>query len=228
MPLAEITRAETAERARLLDVGSYVVELDLTRGPDVFGSTSLISFDCAEPGAATYVDLVAVTVHEITLNGAPIDPATAYADGRIALAGLAARNELQVVADCAYGTGGFGLQRSVDSADGRIYTFTQFESAHARRVFTNFEQPDLKASFTFRVTAPAHWTVLSNQPAPEPLDTGNGSAIWQFPPTPRILPDRDRRRGVLRPPRLAHHAVWSGDSARAGLPPVDDPLSRRR
>jgi aminopeptidase N len=186
MPLAEITRAETAERARLLHVISYVVELDLTRGPEVFGSTSLIRFDCAEPGAVTYVDLVAETVHEITLNGARIDPATAYAEGRIALTGLAAHNELQVVADCAYGTSGFGLQRSVDSADGRVYTFTEFEAAHARRAFANFEQPDLKASFTFRVTVPAHWIVISNQPAPEAEDAGNGSAIWQFPPTPRI------------------------------------------
>src|SRR5262249_35901442 len=156
--------------------------LDLIRGPEVFGSTTLITFDCAEPGAATYVDLIAETVHEITLNGAPIEPATAYADGRIAVTGLAARNELRVVADCAYGTGGFGLQRSVDSADGRIYTFTEFEAAHARRAFANFEQPDLKASFIFRVIAPAHWTVFSNQPAPEPQDPGNGSAIWQFPP----------------------------------------------
>jgi len=186
MPLAEITRAETAERARLLEVSSYVVELDLTSGPDVFGSTTLITFDCAEPGASTYVDLVAETVHGITLNDAPIDPATAYADGRIAVPGLAAHNELRVVADCAYGTSGFGLQRSVDSADGRIYTFTQFEAAHARRVFAVFEQPDIKASFSFRVTAPAHWTVISNQPAPEPQDGGNGTAIWQFPPTPRI------------------------------------------
>ena len=103
-------------------------------------------------------------MHEITLNGTPIDPAIAYADGRIALTGLAAHNELRVVADCAYGTGGFGLQRSVDSADGRVYTFTQFEAAHARRVFANFEQPDLKATFTFHVTVPEHWTVLSNQP----------------------------------------------------------------
>jgi aminopeptidase N len=186
MPLAEITRAETAERARLLHVDSYVIELDLTCGAEIFGSTTVIEFDCAEPGAATYVDLVAKTVHEITLNGAPVDPATACADGRIALTGLAARNELRVVADCSYGTGDFGLQRSVDSADGRIYTFTAFEPAHARRAFANFEQPDLKASFTFHVTVPAHWTVVSNQSAPEPLDTRNGSAIWKFSPTPRI------------------------------------------
>ena len=94
------------------------------------------------------------------------------------------------MADCAYGTGGFGLQRSVDSADGKVYTFTQFEAAHARRVFANFEQPDLKATFTFHVTAPAHWTVLSNQPAPEPRPAAErrlgSAAVWSFPATPRI------------------------------------------
>ena len=38
MPIAEITRAETSERARLLRVESYDVALDLTRGGEVFGS----------------------------------------------------------------------------------------------------------------------------------------------------------------------------------------------
>jgi len=102
MPTAEITRNETAERARLLRVDEYHVHLDLTRGDKVFRSTSVITFDCAEPGADSYADLVAADVLEISLNGAEIDPDTAYANGRIALAGLAARNELRVVADCAY------------------------------------------------------------------------------------------------------------------------------
>ena len=186
MAIAEITREETAARAGLLRVQSYDVDLDLTGGDERFRSVSVIRFGCTEAGAATYVDLVAETVHEITLNGAPIDPATAWADGRVALAGLELSNELRVVADFRYGTSGFGLQRSVDSADGRVYTFTQLEAAHARRVFANFEQPDLKAEFTFHVTVPSHWTVLSNQPAPEPQHAGDGAAVWHFPPTPRI------------------------------------------
>ena len=97
MQVADITRAETSERARLLSVDSYTVTLDLTGGDEVFGSTSVITFSCAEPGATSYVDLVAETVHEIRLNGRPIDPASAWADGRIALPGLAPRNELTVV-----------------------------------------------------------------------------------------------------------------------------------
>ena len=66
------------------------------------------------------------------------------------------------------------MQRSVDSADERVYAYTNFEPAEARKVFANFEQPDLKAVFTFHVTAPAHWNVLSNQPAPEPEPAGGG------------------------------------------------------
>src|ERR1700722_12171047 len=185
MPTAEITRQETAERARLLRVDDYPVPRDLTRGDKVFRSASVITFDCAEPGADSYADLVAADVVEISLNGAAIDPQTAYRDGRIALADLAASNELRVVADCAYTYDAKGMHRAVDSADGRVYLYTNFEPADARNVYANFEQPDLKASFTFKVTAPEHWIVLSNQPAPEPVPSG-GIATWEFAPTPRI------------------------------------------
>jgi aminopeptidase N len=186
MPIAEITRAETSLRASLLTVDSYTVHLDLTCGDKVFRSTSVILFDCEEPGTASYADLVAETVHEITLNGTPIDPETACADGRIALPGLAARNELRVVADCAYTADSKGMHRAADSADGKVYCYTNCEPADARRVYANFEQPDLKASFTFSVTAPGHWTVLSNQQAGERQDAGDGTATWHFPPTPRM------------------------------------------
>ncbi len=186
MHIAEITRQETSERADLLTVDSYSVELDLTCGDKVFGSTSVIVFDCAEAGAATYADLVAETVHDITLNGVPIDPDSACADGRIALAGLAAHNELRVVAECAYAADSKGMHRAVDSADGNVYCYTNCEPADARRVFATFEQPDLKATFTFSVTAPEHWVVLSSQPAPEPQPAGDGVAVWHFAPTPRM------------------------------------------
>jgi aminopeptidase N len=186
MRIAEITRAETRERARLLRVDDYLVELDLTGGAELFGSVAVIRFSCREPGAASYADLIAERVHEITLNGVRLDPASVYADGRIALTGLARRNELRVVAECRYASDGTAMHRTVDSADGRVYLYTKFEPAAARRVFANFEQPDLKASFTFRVTSPAHWTVLSCQPAPRAEPAGPGTAVWHFPPTPRI------------------------------------------
>jgi aminopeptidase N len=187
MPIAEITRTESAERARLLRVDTHHVSLDLTQGEQTFGSTSVIRFSCAEPGAGTYADLVADAVHEITLNGRPIDPAAAYLDGRIALDGLAAENELRVTASCAYSTDGGGLGRYTDSADGKVYTYSNSEPADARRIFVDFEQPDLKAVFHLEVTAPAHWTVLANTPTPEPVPAAGGEvATWTFPATERL------------------------------------------
>ncbi len=164
MPTAEITRAETARRARLLRVRDYHVALDLTRGAEIFGSVSVIRFDAAEPGAASHADLVANAVHEITLNGVSLDPAAVYADGRITLPALAAHNELRVVADCAYTDSGTGMHRSADAVSGGVWIYGKFAPAYARTAYACFDQPDLKAEFTFQVTAPAQWTVLSNQP----------------------------------------------------------------
>ncbi|MCW2736764.1 aminopeptidase N, partial [Nocardioides sp.] len=60
------------------------------------------------------------------------------------------------------------------------------EVPDARRVFTTFEQPDLKGVFDFRVTAPDHWVVVSNAPTPEPVAAGEGTATWTFPTTKRM------------------------------------------
>lgn len=182
---ADITRDQTRERARLLRVRSCDVELDLTRGPETFGSVSLIRFDCREPGATTYADLIATSVREITLNGARLDLAAVWADGRITLPALADRNELRVVADCAYTSAGTGLHRA-DSADGSVHIYAKLAQAYARTAYACFDQPDLKSPFTFRVTAPASWVVASNQPQADIERTLDGSQTVRFLPTPAL------------------------------------------
>jgi aminopeptidase N len=186
VPGMNLTRDEARERARILSVEEYLVDLDLTTGEKTFASTTVVRFSCTEPGAATFADLVAPTAREITLNGRPIDPATAFDGTRITLEGLEAENELRVVADCAYMNTGEGMHRFVDPVDDGVYLYTQFEVADARRVYTTFEQPDLKARFTFTVTAPAEWQVVSNAPTPEPQPDRPGVARWEFPPTQRM------------------------------------------
>ncbi len=178
-----LSRAEAAERSALLEVGSYDVELDLTAGPTTFSSRTTVRFTARE-GASTFLDLVAPHVREVVLNGTALD-AHDVADGvRVQLDGLAAENEVVVVADCAYMNTGEGLHRFVDPVDGEVYLYSQFEVADSRRVFAVFEQPDLKSVFTFTVTAPDHWTVVSVSPTPEPVPAGEGSATWSFAPTP--------------------------------------------
>jgi aminopeptidase N len=186
VPGTNLTREEAADRARLVSVSSYEVELDLTVGPESFGSSSTIRFG-AEPGSATFADLVTEgPIHEITLNGRPLDPAAVFADSRIALEGLEAENVLHVRADCQYSHTGEGLHRMVDPVDGGVFLYTQFEVPDARRVFADFEQPDLKATFQFTVTAPASWELFSNSPTPKPESLAEDKAVWRFEPTERI------------------------------------------
>jgi aminopeptidase N len=186
MPGTNLTREEAATRAALLDVTSYSIDLDLTTGDKTFESTTTLRFSCREPGAETFADLVGAIIHEITLNGEPVDEASSYQDSRIRLTDLQADNELVVRADCAYSHSGEGLHRFVDPVDGRVYLYTQFEVPDARRVFTTFEQPDLKSVFTWTVTAPADWKVVSNAPTPEPEALDGGKARWSFPESKRM------------------------------------------
>jgi aminopeptidase N len=185
VPGENLTRIEAQERRAIVDTQSYEVALDLTRGAEVFGSRTVVRF-AAAPGGSTFIDLIAREVREITLNGRAIDPAAAFADARIALDDLATENELVIDADCLYTNTGEGLHRFVDPVDAEVYLYSQFEVPDSRRVFAVFEQPDLKATFQFTVTAPEPWKVVSNSPTPEPKKHGDGRATWRFDPTPRI------------------------------------------
>ena len=196
MPGENLTHGEAIERANVITrVDSYAIELDVASGAKRFDSKVTIKFD-AKPGSSSYLDLVDAKVSRVILNGKHLNPKKVYQDNRIALPKLQAHNIVTVEARCKYSNTGEGLHRFVDPVDGNVYLYTQFEVPDARRVFASFEQPDLKATFQLRVTAPADWKVISNQPAiGEPIKTdkhGNigvakpKTAIWDFTPTPRL------------------------------------------
>ena len=213
MPGENLTRAEAQERAALLSVESYDIALDLTTGPDTFRSTTTVRF--AASGPSTFIDAITAQVHSITLNGAPVD--VSAADGsRIRLDGLTAANELTVDADFAYTNTGEGLHRFVDPADGEVYLYSQFEVPDSRRVYPVFEQPDLKATFTFHVTAPSAWTVVSNSPTPDPVaGARRGRHLGLRDHTADLeLRHRDHRRAVPVGPLRAHQLVRPRHPAR--------------
>ena len=184
---ASLTQHEAGERAALLSVERYDITVDL-RGlleGEVWASTSTITFTCASPGAATFVDCVA-QISEATLNGEPLDVGTASA-GRLPLTDLRADNVLVVTATQSDTGHGAGILRTVDASDGEVYVWSSFECDDARRAWACFDQPDLKAPHAFTVTAPESWTVLSNS-APdrvEPVPDGDGR-VWSFADTPPL------------------------------------------
>jgi len=175
--MANLTRLEAGARSALIDVTGYLLELDLDQGATTFESSSTVRFRCAEPGASTFLDVKPQLLHRATLNGVEIDR-SGFDGERIALTGLAAENEVVVTATMRYSNDGQGLHRAVDPADDRHYVYGHSFLDAAPRVFACFDQPDLKAPYDVRVTAPAEWIVLGNGAA-----TRTGQGGWALATT---------------------------------------------
>ncbi|HYB38848.1 MAG TPA: aminopeptidase N [Mycobacterium sp.] len=185
MALPNLTRDQAVERAALITVDSYRINLDLTDGGGgpgerTFRSVTTVEFD-ALAGADTVIDIAADTVHSATLNGRELDVSGYDEATGIPLRGLATHNVVVVDADCRYSNTGEGLHRFVDPVDDEVYLYSQFETADAKRMFACFDQPDLKAMFDITVTAPEQWQVISNG-ATASVENG----VHCFATTPRM------------------------------------------
>ncbi|MGW6730713.1 aminopeptidase N [Nocardia sp. NPDC055029] len=182
MPTANLTRSETAARSAAVTVHDYRVELDLSGARDQdragFATTTTVTFDATT--ARTWLDFLGLSVESVTVNGQQVD--VEYDGARLTVGGLSATNVVVVRATGEYSRSGEGLHRFLDPVDGATYLYTQYEPADARRVFACFEQPNMKAPFTFVVTAPSGWEVVSNRPAATVEDDGARRKV-EFSPT---------------------------------------------
>ncbi len=178
--MSVLTRDEAQNRAQLLDVHRYTIDLDLTAGDETFDSRTLIRFD-ARADADTFVEIKPAELRSVTLDGQPLDPGTL--DGnRLPLKNLTAgEHELRVEASMSYSRTGEGMHRFTDPTDGETYVYTQLFLDDVQRVFAAFDQPDLKAVFDLTVTAPEGWSVLANG-----VTEHTGRGVWRAAPTPLI------------------------------------------
>jgi len=187
--LPNLNRDQAVERAALVTVDNYRIDLDLTDGDGkpgehTFRSVTTVEFD-ALAGADTYIDIAADRVRSAVLNGRDIDVSGYEESTGIPLTGLTEHNVLVVDADCRYSNTGEGLHRFVDPVDDEVYLYSQFETADAKRMFACFDQPDRKATFDVTVTAPAHWEVISNGATVGTQDV-QGVKRHTFAVTPRM------------------------------------------
>ncbi|HEY0890504.1 MAG TPA: aminopeptidase N [Nocardioides sp.] len=170
-----LQRTEAEARRALLDIASYDVTLDLAGDEATFGSVTRIRF--TSRGGPTFVDLKPVAVGSVTLNGSPVDPGL-LDRGRLPLETEAGENELVVAATMRFRNDGEGLHRSVDPADGHHYVYGMSFMDAAPSIFACFDQPDLKAPYTFYVRAPRDWVVIGNGAATQ-VEPG----VWELAET---------------------------------------------
>jgi len=213
MDTANLTREETAARSAAVTVHSIRVELDLTGAPERartgFPTVTTLEFDATVD--ATWLDFIGEEVRRVVVNGA--EQAVDYDGARIALTGLGASNVVRVEAVGAYSRSGEGLHRFHDPVDDETYLYTQYEPADSRRVMACFEQPDMKAAYTFLVDAPTGWEVLSNQ-SPAHTDLGVGVQRVEFAPT---LPISSYITAVAAGPYTRVDGTWERDEQHVAL-----------
>jgi aminopeptidase N len=179
-----LTLREAVARAAVIDVESYDITLDLTDARDAatFPSRTIITFACRDTAASVILDISAETLRSVRLNGEEIGFFGAWTPQEgLTLSGLRERNVLEVEGDFAYTTSGQGLHRLTDPADGEVYLYSQFCTNQAPRAYACFDQPDLKAEFTWHVTVPEGWQAVTNMPA----ETTDGNTV-HFARSPRM------------------------------------------
>jgi aminopeptidase N len=217
-----LTQVEAAERARVLDVTSYDIGLDLT-GDTSFRSTTTVEFTSREPGATTFIEVAAERLHAVTLNGAPVDTSGWSAERGLTLPGLAETNTLVVEAEFPFSHSGQGLHRSVDPVDNEAYLYSQFETADAQRVYACFDQPDLKSVYTWHATVPAHWRVVSNMPVDRDEPAGDGVKTIHFQRSARMSTYITALcAGPFHEVQFTHDGIGMGYFCRASMAPYFD------
>lgn len=170
-----LTRTEAQERADAISLDAMDVHVDL-RGGDAPGASaftvrSVLRLTASRP--ETFLDVVG-SVTSLSVDGEPRRPRQ---DGeRLALEDLPTGRpiEVSVEARYQYSLTGEGLHRYEDPEDSRVYCYTQFEPQDAHRAWPCFDQPDMKARWSFTVDAPAHWVLASNgaEVSARPIDGG--------------------------------------------------------
>lgn len=220
MTSTNLTRSEAQQRSEMLSVRHYHVDLDFSCSTEVFPSKTTVHFEAKHAGD-TFIDLRAAKVHQVLLDGADITPEDYCETEGIPLRGLSAgEHELYVDAECIYSHTGEGLHRFVDPADGRVYLYTQFETADAKRAFACFDQPDLKATYdlVFRTPEDEEWVVISNAPA---RVEGESNAHHVHVPTPLST----YLIAVCAGPYQGVQDTWAGELTHHLETPADQPTA---
>ena len=166
MDFAKLTRYDATFRSDSLQIDSYELELDLGEATTSPTFPVEVGVKLTSKSEQIFLDYLGESVESVTINGNPVP--WEQKGGRIVLdvpAGLVGRPiALHVRAHSRYSRSGQGLHRFTDPQDGNTYLYSHSEPSDARRIFPCFDQPDLKAQCTVRMTVPQGWVALSNQP----------------------------------------------------------------
>ncbi len=226
-----LTRDEARDRARLLRIASYDVQLDLTTAPtgqpalpDDLRRRVSPAPSRARPPTSTSPP---TRILEATLNGAPIDPDGSFTGRRLQLPALPgvqrAPDRRRPPATCAPARGCTGsptrwTRRPTSTRSSRRSTRTGCSRAST--------SPTSRRPSRFIVDAPSHWVVVSNMPGTrEDAGSEHGTGPMDVRADPAAVDVHHRARGRRLPRRVRRARRHPAGGV---LPPVARRVPRRR
>ena len=181
-----LTREEAADRAARVGRIAYEVALELSADRTTYRGDAVLAFP-VRGSADLFLDFRGGAIERLEVNGTTVERPE-RPGSRIVLPGglLEPETRVRVVYENEYDRNGDGFHRFVDPVDGEVYVYSNFEPFEAHRLFPCFDQPDLKGTHAFRVTVPAAWAVISNNPVERVDDASDGRRTHRFATTPPI------------------------------------------
>lgn len=177
-----LTQPEAGARAQRVGHAAYEIGLELAAGQSTYRGEATIRFGVVGAGSL-FLDFRGRDIELLEINGREIEPDwTGY---RLTLPAHIVEPDMVVhiryVND--YDVTGDGFHHFIDPEDGGEYIYTNFEPYEAHRLYPCFDQPDVKATYRFTVTAPDAWVVFGNSPVAESTPTGDGRIRHRFDQT---------------------------------------------
>jgi aminopeptidase N len=172
-------------RAATLGDVRYLLELDVTARDSATGRVTA-TFQRAAGAGDLVLDFRGPALGAVTVNGETVDDAE-WRNGHLRIPARRLRDGENTVAagfTARIAAAGTSIIRFEDSSDGTTYLYTLLVPADANQLFPSFDQPDLKARFRYRITAPRDWKVLANGPGRR--EEAGEAATWTFQETEPI------------------------------------------
>lgn len=187
LPASNLTKEEAELRSSFISDVQYNLQYFFTEGGSTFKGIETLKFVAAKNTERLTLDFYYGKILNIKLNGLPLP--YKYDNLKIELASAiyaAGANTLEVEFERDFSKTGNGLVRFQDPQDKKVYIYSQFEPFDANKAFIAFDQPDLKATFELKVTAPESWTVISAMRESSIEKTADKNSVWTFPISPKM------------------------------------------
>lgn len=177
----QLSQAEASARKARVSQIAYVLDIDLVTLGDAYQGVVAVEFQLTDNAAPLEIDFTGGSVSAVVVNGQAL--AADYNGFFITLpasALIAGSNTVTINYRHPFDQDGTGLHRFVDPEDNRSYLYTYLWPYYSNRLFPNFDQPNLKATYELTVRAANDWQVISAM-REDSVTLDGDSSLWHFP-----------------------------------------------